>query len=788
MKLTFLSAPQPLTKTYVFADDDSYDSTPYPREKFFTSHIETAHNLEELKDKVQEHGAQGHCLLKGHLIRDIQHESRAGLMASVQTSLLVLDFDGLDPQGRDIDDILYAINLGDVSYIVQYSASQGIKEGLNAHVFMILENSVPAEMLKSWLRWKNLSTPFLKDQIHLTKSGMAPHWPLDITLGQNDKLIYITPPQVIGRADPCPDRMSLVVKEKNTAVLETPPGGFEDKAKELVKQLRASAGLPDRSLDTKYSKKLNAEILPHPDRVAITGVKYSDEFVYLNLNGGDSWGYFHPANNPEVLYNFKGEPNYPLVELAPDYYREANQYLKSLKREAHAPKFNVDADVEKPKYWVINERKTGKVYKVTLRPEEGLSIDPAPTQKHVADFCSVHNIPVPDAIDDWDIVFNPSSSIRVDSEKKQINLHNPSTYQIHTKKRETHDVDGYLTVLDHALGNDPEALRRFINWLAFIWQTGRRPKTAWLMHGTFGTGKGTTGKILEKLFGDHYVGVTAENLMDMFNEHLARARVVFLDEISTDAWDSRKMKTKLKVLTDGVWSARGMRTAWENNTPLFFGLVAAANEFNPIEIELNDRRWNVAPRQELSAKEMDWFSPALIDEFEGVLFHPEQLQSFADFLTSQDVDTELVFTPMDNEAKLQVMQVTQNLQQDIATALFDGDAEFFVKFARSLSEVPNMEASEYHQVVEKMMSGGTVSLRAEEVRTIFRHIAGWNQAVGKFNKAMSHAGVTLKNVRDKSDTYYGAKFEFMVSATAKELWQQINRSSGLRAVKTGTDD
>jgi len=786
MKLTFLSAPQPLTKTYVFADDGTYDSTPYPREKFFTSHIEDVYTLEELKEKIQEHGSQGHCLLKGHLIRDINRESRAGLMASVQTNLLVLDFDGLDPQSRTIDDILHAVGLGNVSYIVQYSASQGIKEGLNAHVFMILEHPVPAETLKAWLRWKNLSTSFLKDQIHLTKSGMAPHWPLDITLGQNDKLIYITPPHIIGREDPYPNRIELVVRDKNTASLEPPVGGLEDEVKDLVKQLRASAGLPDRSLDTKYVKKHNAEIMVNPDRVAITGVKYNDDFVYLNLDGGDSWGYFHPANNPDVLYNFKGEPNYLLADLAPDYYREASQYLKALKREAHAPK--IDESSDKPKHWVINERKTGKHYKVTLRPEEGITIDPAPTQKHIADFCAVHNIPVPDAVDDWDIVFDPGSTVRVDSDKKQINLHNPSTYQLHTKTRKTHDVDGYLTVIDHALGNDQESVERFINWLAFVWQTGRRPKTAWLMHGTFGTGKGTTGKILEKLFGEHYVGVTAENLMDMFNEHLARARLVFLDEISTDAWDPRKMKTKLKVLTDGVWSARGMRTAWEKNTPLFFGLVAAANEFNPLEIELNDRRWNVAPRQEKSAKEMDWFSPALIDEFEGVLFHPEQLQSFADFLTSQEVNTEFVYTPMDNEAKLQVMQVTQNLQQDIATALFAGDAEFFVKFARSLSEIPNMEASQYHQVVEKMMNGGVVSLRAEEVRTIFRHIAGWNQAVGKFNKAMSHAGVSLKNVRDGSDTYYGAKFEFVVSITAKELWQQINRSSGLRAVKTGTDD
>src|SRR5690606_38538580 len=39
-------------------------------------------------------------------------------------------------------------------------------------------------------------------------------------------------------------------------------------------------------------------------------------------------------------------------------------------------------------------------------------------------------------------------------------------------------------------GSDRDSLQRFLNWLAFISQKREKPATAWLFHGTEGTGKG----------------------------------------------------------------------------------------------------------------------------------------------------------------------------------------------------------------------------------------------------------------------------------------------------------
>jgi hypothetical protein len=55
----------------------------------------------------------------------------------------------------------------------------------------------------------------------------------------------------------------------------------------------------------------------------VSGVRRARGFVYLNLNGGDSWGYYFPESNPEILHSFKGEPPVRLADIAPDFWEKA---------------------------------------------------------------------------------------------------------------------------------------------------------------------------------------------------------------------------------------------------------------------------------------------------------------------------------------------------------------------------------------------------------------------------------------------------------------------------------
>jgi hypothetical protein len=616
---------------------------------------------------------------------------------------------------------------------------------------------------------------------------MSLHWTVDITVCQNDKLLYITPPTLEGIVDPTNGkRIELVKKGNKNIVLSTTYTDVDALAKERVRQLRSAKGLPDHTLNLKFSKPDNCEYLPNPDEAAVTGVKHDRGFTYLNLNGGDSWGYYHPINNPELLHNFKSEPVYKLRELAPSYYKNAIEQAKKLKREAHKPDHTTK---NKTLRWVINDRQSGKYFKVTFSPEEGIILDTAPTQKHYEDFCKEHGIPIPEMVSDWDVVFDPTTPDPFNTEKKQINLFKPSLFKLNSVSNYTgaaRDIaladpnsgripEEYYQLIYHVCGSDTPATNHFINWLAFIWQTGKKPETAWIFHGTYGTGKGRLLKVLTKLFGSHCVVTTPEAINEHFNEHLKTAQIVWIDEVTTDSWDNVKVTPKLRNwITEGTISIRAMRKGWET-IPSYSGFIAAANEHNPVEIRFGDRRWNVAPRQEIPLARMPWANPNMLDNEVGWLYQPENLQKLADALYLYRVDYFAVRNPLENSAKNAVIQVTQSLPEDIVRALQTGNTSFFLEHVPNRTNLLSLEAAEYRNVVAKMIGGGKVGLRTTEVATIFKFLAGWNQAPGKFVKAAAKFGLFLtgKKARYDNEVFAGDYFDFKVTLEDQNTWTNL---------------
>lgn len=807
MKLTFLSADRPLTKSYVLHEDGTFDSTPYPLTYEFTSHEEDVRSLEDFYVQLSAHSTVGHCLLKGNLQKHLNREPRAGLVAAEQTTWGLFDFDGLDPRGLSVEGVLAEIGLPGLSYVLQYSASQGIKAGLNAHVFTYLSKPENVEDLKRWLKWMNLSVPFLREQITLTKTGMALHWPLDITVCQNDKLIYIAPPNITGGVDPVEERNRLVIGTGKVLTISKAPPNLDDQIRELIEQLRVTQGLPNIQIKTTFSRRHQIEVFKNPDQVSITGVKRHGHFTYININGGDSWGYYHRTNKPEVLFNFKGEPQYLIQEINPDYYRDAKNFAQTLKSDAHRPtELN-----GKPQRWVINRRDEGKYYKVTYKPGEGVTMDPAPSVKHVDDWCVSNKIPVPDAIEDWDVIFDPTTVEVLDATARQINVYRPTAYKSRSAAKDSENgrsrnaravlgtLDSgskesftgneraaaeYIRLIKFVCGNDDEATERFVNWLAFIWQTGKKPGSSWVFHGNYGTGKGRLARVLDKMFGQHFVVTSPEAVSEQYNAAIAQAQILWIDEVTTDAWDNAKITPKLRNwITDDVIALRVMRRDMVN-VRNYMGIIIAANEHNPVEIRFGDRRWNVAPRQETPLLKMEWATPELIDSSYGSLYQEANLQEFCDYLQLYVVDDSAARIPLENDAKQAVMRVTQNLPEDIVQAFTGGNTSFFLEYVNPPGPIPNIEATEYKQVVEKMIKGGRVPLHTTDIRKVFEHLAGWQQKAAKFNKACAKFGLHLSGhtVRDGKSTYAGRAFDFTVTPEDKLLWSQL-QSTGLKLVR-----
>lgn len=803
IKTTFLSAcgDFTLTKEYIREPDGSLSSRPYPLTSKFTSHVEWINDLDDLAAKIKEHSLAGHCMLKGNLTRDIVCESRAGLMAPSSTQFICLDFDGIILESQTIDDVLSLIGLGDTDYIIQYSSSQGINPGFYAHIFMLTDREVSPEHLKRWLKHVNLNVPFLADNLRLTATKTSIHWGLDLTTCQNDKLLYIAPPLLVNIPDPLPNgRVTTVRKTRREAFIPEVHSDTDTQRLAKLKMLRSKEGLPELSEVIRYDAKHHADVFKNPGAMSITGMRTARGWTYLNINGSTTWGYYHKTDNPEVVGNFRGEPFYLTRDINPTYYHEALERAKLAKRQAHMPE-----DPSKAQFWVLNDRKDGRYYKASYVPGSGITLSPAPSIKHLEDFCTLHKIGMPDAIPDWDVKFDPTNPKVFDPKERWVNLFRPTKYKVSCLNRFSGDARAvalgnpnsgkipsvYYNLLKHVCGDDEVATERFINWLAFIWQTGRKPKTAWVLHGTYGTGKGRFLKVLLELFGDHCIPTSPEAMNEMFNLELKTSQIMWIDEVTTDAWENSKVTPKLRGwISEDNLSIRAMRKDRDSKEPNFTAFIVAANEYNPVEIRDADRRWNVAPRQERPLKTMPWATPDVLDDFTGWIYKEENIQAFADALFLYRVDVSKVIEPMENDAKSTVMQVTQNLPEDIIQALQKGRVSFFLEHvmpnASAGGGTSAIDAMDYKAVVARIMQGGRQALKTTEVATIFRYLLGWNQPVAKFVKAASKYGLMLSNKRARREgaVIVGDYFDFVVTEDDRALWNQLNEAK-LRVVKQG---
>lgn len=497
-------------------------------------------------------------MIKGVLKQPLLNQSRQGMTeAAAPSRLLVLDLD-FEEGWNSVDDFLTAIGLGSTSYVFQHSASAGIryKPGLRGHVFMLTAKDVLPALFKTWLKSVNLSTPVLLNQISLSANGMSLRWPLDITVCQNDKLVYIAPPQCHGFDDPLADSRFVLVEHANDLTnidfaKASLPGQIDTQIEMRITQLRAIAGYRDAK--PKFRAKGDFEYLSNPTQAAVTGARAQRGFVYLNLNGGDSWAYWFPEDNPEFLYNFKGEPPVKLKAISPEFYQE---YAASHRRG------NVVAEEVTP--IVFRDRERDCYYNVLVYPDQRVEYAKVSNVLKMNHFMLQHGGTPPDVIPDWRVVFDPSSLVALSTERRELNTFEPTPYLRDTLPDAGASVPRTIRKLLMSIhGDSAEAVEHFLDWLAFIFQTRRKTGTSWVWTVVHGTGKGAfISKVIRPLFGNSHTHETlGASFDDAFNAPLERALFLYCDEF--DYRDCRRPEAtmnKLKnLITEPRIAIRGMR-------------------------------------------------------------------------------------------------------------------------------------------------------------------------------------------------------------------------------------
>lgn len=489
----FLSADKPIVKRYeVDPATGEIIKHPYPFVYEVTSYQETCTNLHDLFQHIQKYAKQGDCMVKGKLGRQLVTESRKGATNPEElTEWICLDLDGIEGY-QSVDHFLSDIGCAETDYILQWSSSMGIenKAGFRCHIFMQLDKAARPQQLKNWLQDLNLSRPTLAGQLQLTKTGNSLRWPLDITTCQNDKLLYIAPPDLgKGITDPFPEKSSrgkpasprITFEQRVHKKLTLPNNlilqeALRDRTHAKVSELRVAAGLP-KPKAIKYKFDGTVEYMANPGQATITDMKEERGFVYFNLNGGDSWAYYHPVESPEFIYNFKGEPTYRTQDLLPQYWAKLTQQAASGAPDAKGNIYLAFREFTSGVYW-------NGIYDTV---NDKLELYPAKSETQLRHFMKNNKMPLGESIPDWKRVFEPNNPNVIDRQAQTVNIYNPSELMKDLSPPFVASPPPVINkIIDHVLGNDAATLDHFYNWLAVIVQNKTRAGTAWVLQGTQG--------------------------------------------------------------------------------------------------------------------------------------------------------------------------------------------------------------------------------------------------------------------------------------------------------------
>ncbi len=206
----------------------------------------------------------------------------------------------------------------------------------------------------------------------------------------------------------------------------------------------------------------------------------------------------------------------------------------------------------------------------------------------------------------------------------ELNVYESSKYQ---RQQTKNGVISKFPTIDNLLINViPEKVSRdaFLNWLAVIFNTGRKTGTAWVVLGSQGSGKTMLfERVLTPLLGEaNCTELNQDALSSRFNHLLHRKQLVCFNEVHSSKQAAERIKTW--VTEDRIrLEDKTVRASINRN---YLNLIFTSNSQIPVALESDDRRFNVV-RTDAPLTDLRWFrGPATIRAIN------RELSAFAQFL------------------------------------------------------------------------------------------------------------------------------------------------------------
>jgi hypothetical protein len=474
----------------------------YPMVKVLNSHTATIKDEatwpEQLTTILEKEAAAGSALMKGGFDRPLKEESRAGRSDRIAgTRLLALDIDGLGLPGwteqRDFtkeeleqaaDAVLMTMPpfLREASYVVNASASLGTKPGINLHIFLLLDDEIDPKTLKTFLTALNFHTPTVRYQTKLTASGLVLSYPIDRSLADNSRIIYIGTPIFTAIHNPVLER--FVYQERDNSLVETSEIikylkkiNTRDMIDNRIAEAREAEGL---SVKVAYTTRMNdgnnhrQSVITNPDKTTLHFVSEHEKHVRFNLGSGDSAAYWVHKSDPCLVHNFKSEPPFLFEQADPEGYKGMLDRYNVTPKEESVHMAIVDIGENKLKLINVNINDM----RLVQQPNE-LSM------LNLSHVMQSYGQEMPDPIPACEIIFAPQDPRGVDLDKQFINgyttppmlqkemgiddIYKEIPYELSSKVLPTL-CPAIHKILYSITGCSIEDYHHFVNWLAFIVQ------------------------------------------------------------------------------------------------------------------------------------------------------------------------------------------------------------------------------------------------------------------------------------------------------------------------------
>lgn len=773
-KIEFLSAALPLTKTF-YMEGPELKKEAYPLLTRVTSHQEEITTTLDLFKVIKAHAAEGHCLLKGNLIKPVVNESRKGTtLTDGVTSWICLDFDRYKVD--TLAEAMTTLGLNDIDHVVQWSSSHGMPgtEGtISCHAFMLLKDPVAAPVIKLWLMGLNLK--YFGDQLSLSRDANTIRWPLDVTTCQNDKLLYIATPTFKDNIkDPVKIRIEFVKGKLPTLptlrMAYASPDVVRKQTKDNINALRATAGMSPQRGGTKFVG--DTEVQNKPGEALVTGVKDCEEYIRLNINGGDSWAYWHFKDNFELIRCFKSNVAFHTKELLPGYYTDL-----VAARNAQASTPTDDGDIVLAFRDFYSDWYFNGLWNPTTQE---LKLVRTKSETRVEAWLHSFSKPIPAFIPIWEMEYNPRAEYIVDEAKKKVNTYAPSLYRKNAKKREVmikEECPTIYRVMRSLIGDDDKVEDSFCAWLAMIFQNIAKPRVSWVFHGIEGTGKGVfINEVCVPIFGKNNMALKrASQLNDQFNGWLEQTLLNFIDEVDVEDFkDKGAVTANLRnYITEPTLSVRKMQTT-SYEVPSYCGFIFSSNRPQPVYIPPTDRRYNLGRFQG---------TKLLMTDHEKYELIPLELQAFADHLYSIRVNTEFANAICDTPDRQRVARLAMTSVEVTANAIVNGDFDALwdampdEDLLATLGAFNNKSsvATAYAMFLRNIARGilakdeDCEKLSREEVQLIFAHVTGLQtDSPNKFTSFLRHLNIELERLRRGEKRFTGLRVKWVVTGELTE--------------------